>query len=287
MIPKATSILAVLVLYGKQPTASATLQSLAAALHREDMTLDLLLYDNSPVPLVTDPSALSLPFKIHYCHDPSNPGVSAAFNAGAKLARQMGKEWLLLLDQDTVFPQDAVDRYLSALRDGGHSLFAPKLTAEGRLLSPCGYLAGIGYHLRSVDQGSMRLEGRSVLNSGLLVALAAFEAVGGYDENVRVDFADFTFLNRFRRLFSEINVVDMACRHGFSNLEMVPLDAALRRFSGYCRDGRAAAITPLLILTHAFLVLRRCAVLTLRYGSIRFLPELSKYFSKGSKRPAQ
>ena len=43
-------------------------------------------------------------FRIHYISDPTNPGVSKAYNVGFELARQLNKKWLLLLDQDTVFP---------------------------------------------------------------------------------------------------------------------------------------------------------------------------------------
>src|SRR5262249_2877029 len=131
--------------------------------------------------------------------------------------------------------------------------------------------------------GIMPLHGRSILNSGLLVKVADFTACGGYDERVRVDFADFAFINRFRQRCPEVMVLDLACRHGFSNLGRVPMEAALRRYAGYCRDGRAAAATPLLRLSHAFLVLRRCLVLALRYGSFRFLTALPAYFFHGSR----
>lgn len=274
----AANILAVLVVYGSPPASSATLRSLSVALSKADAVLDLLVYDNSPAPMYGDLGNINGRFRVSCRHDPSNGGISAAVNAGANLAREQGKLWLLLLDQDTTFPPDAMTVYLAAISHGGGAMFVPRLVAGTKFLSPCGYRAGVGYHLPCVPPGAMSLRGRSVLNSGLLVELAAFAACGGYDERVRVDFADFAFINRFRRHYQEVVVLDLVCRHGYSNLETVDLEASLRRFVGYCRDGRAAATSPLLLLTHAFLVLRRCIVLTLRYGTPRFLARLPAYF---------
>lgn len=276
-------ILAVLVVYRREVDASETFVSLSRSLEKLDGCLELFIYDNSPMPMIGDPAALDQQFRVTCRHDPTNAGVSAAFNAGARLAREQGKQWLLLLDQDTTFPPEAMTVYLAAIHSGGAAMFVPQLVAGTRLLSPCGYRAGIGSHLPGVTPGTMALSGRSILNSGLLVQLAAFEACGGYDERVRVDFADFAFMNRFRRRYPEVVVLDLVCRHGFSNLETVDMEAALRRFAGYCRDGRAAAATTLLQLTHAFLVLRRCMVLTLRYGSLRFLAKLPAYFFPGQR----
>lgn len=277
------AILAVLVSYGMSPGSSITLQSLAVCLSEADASLDLLIFDNSPESSSTDLPMLPKQFRATYHHDHANPGISAAFNAGAALARSKGKEWLLLLDQDSAFPPEAMTVYLKAVASGGAALFAPRLTAGGRLLSPCGYRAGIGYHLHAVDPGSMSLEGRALLNSGILVRLDAFDKSGGYDEQVRVDFADFAFINRFRRHYKDVVVLDLVCQHGFSNMETVPVAAALSRFSGYCRDGRAAAVTPLLWFSHAFLVLRRCMVLMRRYRALAFLALLKNYFSPGQR----
>jgi glycosyltransferase involved in cell wall biosynthesis len=274
-------VLAVLVLYRSDLAASQTFRTLVASCTAAGATLDLFVHDNSPVMQVAESPGDSV--RIDYHHDPSNPGISAAFNAGARRARKQGKKWLLLLDQDTSFPLEAITAYAAALGSGGAAMFVPQLLAGGTLLSPCGYLAGVGYHLSSIAPGSMRLHGRSILNSGLMVQVEAFEKCGGYDERVRVDFADFVFMNRFRRHYCEVMVLDLVCLHGFSNLETVDSDVALRRFTGYCRDGRAAAVTSLLQVTHAFLVMRRCLVLSLRYRSCRFLSRLPAYFSPGQR----
>ena len=267
-------VLAVLVLYRRRPEEAESLVSLGRSLAGCGGRLDLLVYDNSPEAM--DPGAAPGEcFRLSYCHDPTNPGVSRAFNEGARRARELGKEWLLLLDQDTRFPAEAITSYCRAL--SGHAdlpLIVPRLLDHGRLCSPCGYRAGIGYLLNGAPAGELPLAGRGVLNSGMLVRLDAFVACGGYDERVRLDFADFVFLNRLRKHHDRGWLLDLDCGHGFSDSEARDEAAALTRFAGFCRDARAAATTPLLAAAHLFLALRRSLVLTWRYRTTAFVRQL-------------
>jgi GT2 family glycosyltransferase len=69
-----------------------------------------------------------------------NPGVSRAYLEGARVAAERGKRWLLLLDQDTCFPSEAITVYADALRRyPTEVLFAPVLRAGARIVSPCAY----------------------------------------------------------------------------------------------------------------------------------------------------
>jgi rhamnosyltransferase len=268
------TILAVLVLYRRELAATEAVSSIAAGLRECGCSLDLFVYDNSPEAMVPGAAAGGC-FRLGYVHDPTNPGVSRAFNEGARRAREKGKSWLLLLDQDTDFPAGALAAYCRALAEHADlRLIVPRLLASGRLCSPCGYWAGIGYLLKEVQAGELPLAGKGVLNSGMLVRLDAFTACGGYDERVRLDFADFVFLNRFRSRYDRAWLLDLDCGHGFSDSEEQDEAAALARFAGFCRDARAAATTPLLRVTHRFLALRRCLRLTCRYRTPGFLRQL-------------
>jgi len=267
------SIAAVVVLYNSQLAVSPTINSIRASWEACNGTLDLYIHDNSPGAGAVDATAAL--FRIEYRHDPTNPGVARAYNRGARHARERGKKWLLLLDQDTSFPADALQRYADAVAaNPGISIFAPRLVADGVLCSPCAYTAGIGRHLRQVDAGPMRLKGHSILNSGMLIRLDAFEAIGGFDERIPLDFADHDFCRRFAGRFGEAYILDMTCTHGFSDREDAPLASALARFVFFCQGARNSIRSPLDLLTHPLAALVRCAVLTLRYRTFRFLPLL-------------
>jgi len=235
--------------------------------------LDLFIHDNSPGAQPAD--AVAAPFCIEYRHDPSNPGVARAYNRGAQHAREQGKKWLLLLDQDTSFPADALQRYADAVAaNPGIFLFAPRLFADGVLCSPCAYTAGIGRHLRSVDAGPMRLKGRGILNSGMLIRLDVFEKAGGFDERIPLDFADHDFCRRFADRYGEAYILDMDCGHGFSDREAASLESALARFAFFCQGARNSIRSPFDWLSYPLAVLARCSVLSLRYRTFRFWPLL-------------
>ena len=97
------NILACIVIYEQPLINCTTLRSLADAL-LEKQCLEVVLYDNSKIATTDLPAVkTSMPgLKFHYMHDPTNPGVSRAYNEAAKIAIGSGKQWLIFFDQDTV-----------------------------------------------------------------------------------------------------------------------------------------------------------------------------------------
>jgi hypothetical protein len=271
------AILAVMVLYRRPLGETESYRSLGRSLAVSGSSLDLLVYDNSPVPTPLPTADSPFPWRVTLCHDPTNPGVSRAFNRGAKLAMERGKQWLLLLDQDTTFPEHAAASYCRAMWEHPHiPVITPRLVSAGRLYSPCGYRGGIGYCLAGAQAGEFPLAGRGILSSGMLVQLDPFLACGGYDEQVRLDFADFAFIDRLRRSHDRAWLLDLDCVHSFSGDEDAGESAALDRFAMFCRDGRAAARTPIYRISHLFLAIRRCLRLTIRYKTARFFGVLTR-----------
>src|SRR5690606_15818190 len=106
------------------------------SLLKSDLPTRIYVYDNSPN---IDEEAIANPF-VFYVHDNKNPGVSKAYNEGAKFAKDNGKNWILLLDQDTQLPED----FLRKIEENIHEyppcqLYAMRLYSNTVLLSPSGY----------------------------------------------------------------------------------------------------------------------------------------------------
>jgi glycosyltransferase involved in cell wall biosynthesis len=268
--------LAVLVLYRRALAESPTVVSLNCCL-TACPPIDLFVYDNSPEPQAVELAGTRM--RVEYHHNPSNPGVSTAYNEGARIARRAGKKWLLLLDQDTIFPENAMTAYAGiATVHPEVKLFAPLLFSDGLLLSPCGFRLGAGYHLKEVPSGRMQLDGRGILNSGMLVDLDAFEAVGGFDERIPLDFADHDFCRRFAIRFGESLIIDLACKHGFSNREESTIESALVRYALFCRGARQSIRSFPDMVARPVVAICRCLVLTGRYRTCRFIPVLLREF---------
>lgn len=269
-------ILAIIVVYRCDPVCADSIISLSRSLEFCGNKLDVMIYDNSPFPQHI-PLQIKGFSRIIYQHNPSNPGVSVAYNEGAKIARESGKKWLLLLDQDTVFPVTAMNIYADAIKSNpGTRFFAPVLMSNGVVCSPCFYVGGIGFRLSEKVTGIMSLKRRSVLNSGALVKLEAFDAIGGFDERIQLDFSDHDFCHRFSKRYEDIFILDMVCEHGFSDNEKISEENARSRFDFYCRGARYSSKSFFTYGTFLIAVVVRFLFLSLRYRTWCFLPIMLK-----------
>jgi rhamnosyltransferase len=274
-------VLAVMVLYRKRVGESKTLLSLAKSLSGRPEKIDIVIYDNSPTSQWHDDGKERDGFHIRYISDPSNPGVSKAYNDGFELARQLRKKWLLLLDQDTVFPEGALATYAANIAKYGEPpLLVPMLVCDGRIYSPCRHVANVNFPLHAIRPGWARTKGFSVLNSGMCIRLDAFEKTGGFDERIRLDFADHDFMRRYRKYFTNFLVMDMVCQHGFSDKETWDISISLARFGRYCEGARNSMkniADPFSLLP---LALIRAARLSFRFRSVRFFRVLIQAFCR-------
>lgn len=169
-----------------------------------------MVYDNSPADYVQGP----MPEGSVYVRDTDNHGLSCAYNCAARYAGQHGYSRVLLLDQDTVFPDNAVEAYASASPD--ISLWVPSVqTKNDAPLSPArpGFAS---MKAELLSPGMYSLYDYWPINSGMCVALSAFREAGGYDERVRLDFSDFQFLRRLRKVDDKFCVIPCRAIQDFS-----------------------------------------------------------------------
>lgn len=262
--------IATLVLYNKTMDKSITFKSLVASMEQMGGYMDILIYDNSPLSLHQPKLSPKKP-NLFYIHDPSNPGISKAYNTGLRVARQLGKKWLMLLDDDTYFPLDALKRYSSAMSaNKGMALFAPMLFCGTKLYSPCGYISHTGFHLNHLHPGVNSIRRKSLLNSGMCISVDAFEKVGGFNERIPLDFADHDFIRRFKGHFDAFVVVDVTCRHGFSDKEPADRNKSLERFSYYLRGAKNSAAGLFDVCSLLPTIFVRTLRLSVRFRSLEF-----------------
>lgn len=268
----ASDVVGVLVLYGRSLDESETFRTLDRALTAEGARLTLLVWDNSPTasPLPTvDPTRWDL----RYVHDAANPGVSTAYRAGAELAERLGRRWLLCLDQDTCVPEELLARYADASATHPEAvLLAPTLVSGAQVISPCGYRRLRGRALATpLAPGKHALVGRSVLNSGMCVTLAAYRAAGGHDPEIPLDFSDHEFVTRLAHVHPDFVLVAARCAHGLSAAEWATDAQRLRRFAAWCRGARRATRGPAERVAGTAFMFARATVLAWRRRSLAFL----------------
>ena len=142
----------------------------------------LYIIDNSDIEL--DRSELSLfEKKISYCPLHKNYGLGYATNHGARIAHDDGYDWMLILDQDTKFEDNAISILKSYARkyQNEYSLFCPNITAIGD--------HGEAFYTLITNRNDNK-EIHWATASGSLVNLKDFWSVGGVWADLFIEHLD-------------------------------------------------------------------------------------------------
>lgn len=236
---------------------------------------EALVVDNSPA---SRPDLGGLPEGYIYRRDVDNGGLSKAYNLGARIASERGYSHLLLLDQDTAFPPEAWEVYMAHLEND--CLMAPMMqTRSGLNFSPVG-IGGWGHRpLPMLQPGRISLYEEAVVNSGSLIPVDLFLESGGYDERVTLDFSDYQFQQRLRRIRPEALILPFTAVQDFSN-DVRDFRQIAPRFRRYLDCARR--FTPdsgqRPRLNHHYTVLRHTLSLLLRTRNPRILGAYFRYF---------
>jgi rhamnosyltransferase len=115
-------------------------------------------------------------------HFPSNKGLAYAYNYAFGIAKNMGMQAVMTLDQDTICPPTLVKSLRACLEEDDVAIACP------------------AFRNRNVPQKTMVDAGikdvPSCINSGALIKVKAWELVGGYEEALFLDYIDTDFCLR-------------------------------------------------------------------------------------------
>jgi GT2 family glycosyltransferase len=195
------SISVVIVLYKRAPSESQSFCSLIQILganHDLAQNFSLILYDNSPQQQNFE-GAVDFPFL--YKHDPTDAGLSAAYNFALARAQEKQHQWLLLLDQDTTPTCDFLRELLASTTSLGAqqdvASIVPKLLVDGKIFSPAAhFIDQVRHQYRRSNHAVSRdlvgvQRGRLVAyNSGAALRVSALSSIGGFPEEFWLDYLD-------------------------------------------------------------------------------------------------
>ena len=201
-------ILCVIVLYKCKLEDSKSYQSLL-----RDKDITIFAYDKSPTPQEVNVK------NVIYVHDSQNSGLGVAYNKAAQYAKCEHFEWLLLLDQDTIFSYKAMDIYMKSIMDYPYiKMFVPiHQIADGRYISPARYICKGSHPIHTMKSGLLKFKVAAPINSGVMVNVDAFYKAGGYDEKVILDFSDIRFMEKFQKIYPEFYAIrEVVCLQEFS-----------------------------------------------------------------------
>lgn len=263
-------ILCVIVLYKCKLENSKSYRSLL-----QDKDITIFAYDNSPTPQDVNIK------NVIYVHDSRNSGLGVAYNKAAQYAKCEHIEWLLLLDQDTFFPYNALLKYIKAIEENPSILlFAPKhKISNGKFLSPTPYYHKTSKLQDNVPTGIVKLLPYAPINSGMLINVDLFWKAGGYDEAVWLDFSDIRFIEKVRTLIDAFYVIDTVCIQDFS-VDETDVTKLKNRFRIFCQCAKACKRERFWDnVDYLYVTAKRCLSLVVKNKNLSFISiYLKTYF---------
>lgn len=165
-----------------------------------------------------------------YLHDGENQGISSRLNKVSKLAMNDGFDWLLTMDQDSLFKNESFIAYLKCINS-----FEEKENVS---------MFGIN-HIKEVSTDTCICISEKVnhlITSGSILNLNLVSVIGGFDENLFIDEVDFEFclrsiskgflIIRFRNVFLNHNLGKTSFHRSFKTTKLTPrvLHSPLRMY---------------------------------------------------------
>lgn len=271
-------ILYVVVLYGCKLKEAISYKTLL-----QDSSIcnhDIFVYDNSPYIQENEIGVGK------YIHDTNNGGLAIAYNKACNYAKENNYHWMMLLDQDTAFPNNAIMAYKKAIVSNPDiQMIVPKHITENNLyMSPTTYKMHVSHLQKKTISGIVEFSKLAPINSGILITVQSFLKVGGYDEKIWLDFSDVAFIEKYQKSYPKYYVLpEITCKQKFSALETSP-GKIYNRFCIYLECAHnfwksKPSIFPSLTLT----TLRPTLSRTIKEGTLRYIKAYWKYYIKNEE----
>jgi rhamnosyltransferase len=119
--------------------------------------------------------------KVTYFHDGVNEGLPKRLNQGVDLLLKKEYDWILTLDQDTIFPHGTFKTYLKCFE---HYQDKHRVAAFGPKFS---------FKDMEKDEVCKPTVVDRVITSGMLLNVNAYTKIGGFDEALFIDLVDDDF----------------------------------------------------------------------------------------------
>ena len=172
----------------------------------QDNGIPIIIVDNTP-----NRDLKILSSQITYIALKDNLGIAKALNVGFQKAKEIGAQWVLTMDQDSDLPANMIDEYIKFIKEGHEAV---------GIISPLINMY-IGEHKKPSDTFCVV---DTALTSGSIINIEAYDAAGGFKDDLFIDEVDFEFCWNIKRhgyLTYQLNRVLM--QHQLGNTQEVKL----------------------------------------------------------------
>jgi GT2 family glycosyltransferase len=203
----------VIVLYKVTIAQSSTCISIRDQVECDREEFSVLVYDNSPVA-----NSAGLPSDWMYISDPTNSGLSAAYNHAILRCKESGAHWLLLLDQDSRLPTNFFVnlRADTALchQQAKIAAIVPMIFSNQRQISPV--LPMWGFDRSYLATRSATSKWLSAINSAACIRVSFVESIGGFSDDFWLDYLDHWLFRKIYDTHHSVFVSGISVEHDLS-----------------------------------------------------------------------
>lgn len=158
-------------------------------LERLKENIDSALQQVEKVYLVDNGSTNTAAFKVQYRNDErvvlienaKNEGIARALNQMCDAALEDGFEWILTLDQDSLPETDMIEKYMRHVEMDEVAVITPHFEDDNEP------------QIINSESNKAYEQLHRCNTSASLLRLSAYKAVGGFDEQLFIDYVDFDF----------------------------------------------------------------------------------------------
>ncbi|MEK3669263.1 glycosyltransferase family 2 protein [Paenibacillus sp. FSL R10-2771] len=144
----------------------------------------------------------------------ANMGVATAFNQICSIALELGYDFVLLLDQDSICSLSIMNSYEKYLIDGSVALLTPYIVDINKITLQ-EYYSFVLPEISQVDWA---------ISSGSLIRLSTWLEVGKFDEDLFIDAVDFDYSARLKiNNYLQLRVNSEFILHEVGNAEATPI----------------------------------------------------------------
>lgn len=178
--------------------------------------------------------------KFLYLDMNGNKGLSKAYNAAIKLINFKNDDYILILDQDTVYNSNTFEQYENFIKQNSFvDVVCPIVEDSIGVMSPC-FVSHLKYtHIKNKNIiNKSNINNFSFINSGLCIKGSVFSTIK-YDESLFLDFVDHDFIRQIHQNnFSIAICSDIVLSQNFSGVTKNSFNQDYNRFKIYIKDAK-------------------------------------------------
>lgn len=185
---------------------------------------EVILLDNASANIEEIEKKWADNLKITIIKNEENRGIATALNQIMDYSLKKGYQWTLTLDEDSVVPEDIIERYMDYMDRENTAMIVPII---------CDRVMNEFDIKEEIDSAYTLVE--KAITSGTLMQNQIWKEVGGFTEELFIDYVDFDYCMKVRLAkYDIVRVNSVKLSHELGNASEIKLFAFLEKL---CKDG--------------------------------------------------